>query len=399
MKIAIIAPTHKSFTARLLNRKDDASLPEGYFGAPFLSDIIERLLDRGHEVIAITTSFSNSIDFTVKTFHHNKFTWVVVPMRKHAFRFNGFKFGRMLDFYAWERKQIMQELKQHQPDIVHAHWGYEFAHCAIASGLPHLVTIHDNPYVIIRYQKSLYRVFKLIYAAFLFNKIKYSSTVSPYMIKYASSNKSECRLIPNPIKLMYNRSDVMFSIENRAKTLFVKPNFVMIINGWDKRKNGRIGLMAFKQIQSSFSGATLHLFGRGTEAGGPAYWDGLDLKLENVQYHGMIDRPQLISALKDMHMLIHTALEESFGVVLIEAMSLGVPAIGGNHSGAVPWVIDNRNLVTDVSDSTQIAETVKFCMNIFSALSLSCYDNVAARFSAEMVTQQYEEYYLDICVS
>ncbi len=399
MKIAIIAPTHKSFTARLLNIKDDSLLPEGYFGAPFLSDIIEGLLGRGHEIIAITTSFSDNSDFSVKTFQYNKFTWVVVPMRKHAFRFNKFKLGRMLDFYALERKQIMQQLKQHQPDIVHAHWGYEFAHCAVSSGLPNLVTIHDNPYVIIRYQKSLYRVFKLIYAALLFKKIKFSSTVSPYMMNYASSNKSQCRLIPNPIKILYQRSEVIDSIEKRVKTLYDKPNFVMIINGWDKRKNGRNGLLAFKQIQSTFSGAILHLFGRGTEEGGPAYRDGVDLKLDNVIYHGMTDRSQLISTLKEMHILIHTALEESFGVVLIEAMSLGVPVIGGRQSGAVPWVIANDNLLTEVKEPSQIAGTVMTCMDSFATHSLSCYDNVAARFSAEKITDQYENYYFDICRS
>jgi glycosyltransferase involved in cell wall biosynthesis len=397
MKIVLLAPTHKSFISSFLQGIDKNILPEGYFGAPFLSDIIEGLLGRGHEVIAITTSFSDNIDFTVKTFQNGNFTWVVVPMRKHAFRLNAFRFGRMLDFYALERKQIMQQLKQYQPDIVHAHWGYEFAHCAVSSGLPNLVTIHDNPYVIIRYQKSLYRVFKLIYAAFLFPKIKYSSTVSPYMMKYASSNKSQCRLIPNPIRILYTRNEVMESIEKRAKTLFDKPNFVMIINGWDKRKNGRNGLLAFKKIQSTFSGATLHLFGRGTEEGGPAQMDGLGLKMDNVIYHGMTDRSQLISTLKEMHILIHTALEESFGVVLIEAMSLGVPAIGGRQSGAVPWVISDDNLLTDVREPSQIAETVKSSMDNFAKLSLSCYDNVAARFSAEKVTEQYENYYFDIC--
>ena len=125
--------------------------------------------------------------------------------------------------------------------------------------------------------------------------------------------------------------------------------------------------------------------------------DGLGLKMDNVIYHGMTDRSQLISTLKEMHILIHTALEESFGVVLIEAMSLGVPAIGGRQSGAVPWVISDDNLLTDVREPSQIAETVKSSMDNFAKLSLSCYDNVAARFSAEKVTEQYENYYFDIC--
>ena len=396
MRIALLAPTHKSFTAKLLNIEDSSMLPEGYFGAPFLHDIIDGLLRKGHEVIAITTSFADNADFSVKTFQYQNFTWVVVPMRRHAFRFNKFKWGRMLDFYAIERRLILEQIKQYKPDLVHAHWGYEFAHCAIASQLPHLITLHDNPFVIIRFQKSLYRIFKLVYAVYLINKIKFSSTVSPYMLKYVSSKNKACRLIPNPVPISLKKDEVIKLIESRKNTLTTNPNFVMIINGWDSRKNGRNGLLAFKLIQKAFPGASLYLFGRGTEVGGKAYSDGEDLKLKNVFYYGITDRLQMISKLKEMHMLLHTALEESFGVVLIEAMSLGLPAIGGVESGAVPWVIANENLLTNVNNPLQIASTVKSCMESYERISLSCFENVATRFSVETVTNQYEKYYFDI---
>jgi glycosyltransferase involved in cell wall biosynthesis len=396
MKIAIIAPTHKSFTARLLNMKDDSLLPEGYFGAPFLSDIIEGLLSRGHEIIAITTSFSDNFDFSVKTFQYNKFTWVVVPMRKHAFRFNKFKLGRMLDFFAVERKWMTKAVEDNKPDIIHAHWGYEFAHVAISSKRPYLVSLHDNPFVILKYSKHLYRFFRLIYAEFLLPKIKYKSTVSPYMLKYASNGIGECRLIPNPIKMNYTKTDVIEFVERRIQTLSSSPNFIMIINGWDSRKNGKNGLLAFQLIQSKIPGASLHLFGRGTEQGGSACKDGSDLNLSNVYYNGITDRMLLINKMKEMHVLLHTALEESFGVVLIEAMSIGLPAIGGKQSGAVPWVINKPELLTDVTDPTQIASTALACINNYRIDSIDCYDNVFTRFSAKMVTEQYEKYYYEI---
>ena len=396
MKIAIVAPTHKSFIAPFLKEEDWSALPEGYFGAPFLGDIIAELLKKGNEVIAITTTQSDNVDFSVKVFNNGNFTWIVVPKRKHTLRFNRFRLGRILDFYSLERKLILQQLKLHKPQIVHAHWGYEFAHCAIRSGFKNLVTIHDNPIVIAKFHKSIYRVLKMIYATYLINRMPYRSTVSPYMMPYVSKFKGQCRLIPNPIQINFDHKALSGLINERMQNLEQTPKIVMIMNGWDARKNGKNGLIAFNLLKEYYPLAELHLFGSGTEYGGLAYQDATSLKLNNVFFNGKVERTYLLNKLSGMHILLHTALEESFGVVLIEAMSLGIPAIGGNQSGAVPWVINESRLLTDVSNPDKIFQTIINCIKFYGEFSSVVFDNASSRFSSKTIVEQYQDYYNDI---
>jgi hypothetical protein len=40
---------------------------------------------------------------------------------------------------------MREALQREQPDILSAHWTYEFAAAAIATGIPHVVTAHDAP--------------------------------------------------------------------------------------------------------------------------------------------------------------------------------------------------------------------------------------------------------------
>jgi glycosyltransferase involved in cell wall biosynthesis len=64
-------------------------------------------------------------------------------------------------------------------------------------------------------------------------------------------------------------------------------------------------------------------------------------------------------------LLIHPSLEESFGIVLIEAMFCKTPIIGGINSGAVPWILNGGNAgrLIDITDADSI------CRNAVDILS------------------------------
>lgn len=401
MRIVILSPSDRSYIKNFLPNYDPEDLPVGYIGAPFIGSLIQELLKRNHVVIAITTNIFANNDYKTKEFSHERFKWVVVPQRKRSFRSNNGKPGFMLDYFSLERKKMLKVVKKEAPNFIHAHWSYEFAAVANMIDIPSLVTIHDNPYVVLKYFKNAYRFGRLLMSEKVLSKVNFSSTVSPYMIHYAKRKCTHVKVIPNPINIKFAMDQIKVFVEKRIATLN-KPKIIMVNSGWDSRKNGKKALITFQKLLKSCPYAHLHLIGGGSEINGLAHMEARSLGIKNVVYHGIIPNEQLFKELESAHLFLHTALEESFGVVLIEAMSLGVPTIGGIESGAVPWVIEDKNLLVDVRDPVQIRDKVIEILTnsqVYEKTSYSSYQMVKERFSASEVTEKYLDYYKEIILS
>lgn len=54
------------------------------------------------------------------------------------------------DGFRMQRQFVAETLLACRPEVVHAHWTYEFALGALATGIPIVVTAHDAPLIILR---------------------------------------------------------------------------------------------------------------------------------------------------------------------------------------------------------------------------------------------------------
>ena len=96
--------------------------------------------------------------------------------------------------------------------------------------------------------------------------------------------------------------------------------------------------------------------------------------------------------------MIHSALEESFGMTLLEAMAKKTPVIGGKDSGAVPWVLNygKSGVLTDVKSPKLIAnEAIKLLTNemLWEKFSLAGYKYAWENFRlSKIVDQTINEY-------
>jgi glycosyltransferase involved in cell wall biosynthesis len=395
MKIVLLAPSHRSFIAKYLPYHQEELLPYGGYGAPFVGLLISELLARGHEVVSITTSMAIDHDYDVKEFCHGKFKWIVVPERKHSVRFNKRRLGRIVDLFSLERGLLREAVLRENPDFVHAHWSYEFAGCLKGIDIPHLVTVHDNAFEVFRYTRTIYRLLRLVMSELYLRRIKFASTVSPYMERYVRNRCVNVLVIPNPTVFNHNEQAVQQMIQRKVESLD-SPKLIIVMNGWDRRKNGNTAIRAFSLIKEEFPNATLNVFGSGAEAGGGADNFANTLKLSGIKFHGPVDHSTLLTYMSNSHVLIHPSREESFGVVLIEAMAVGVPAIGGHSSGAVPWVIENPELLTDILNPEDIKQCVINLISNpikYSENSYECYNRSLSRFSLSNVVNLYTEYY------
>lgn len=398
MHIAIVAPSDRSYTGNYLTNYSFDILPLGITGAPFIGIIINELLSRGHQVTAITTSVAISNDYEIRKFYNGNFTWVVVPSRPRSFAMNGKKVGRIVDLYSYEQHGLKKCIVESNADFVHAHWSYEFAGATVKSGLPCLVTVHDNAFQVMRYFKNGYRFGRLLLSEIILRKVRFASTVSPYMIPYVKRYCNATKLISNPVFIDTTESDLKLLLDFRCKSL-AAPKIIMINNGWNSLKNGKVVLQAFEKLLQKIPSATLHLYGDGSEKGGLANKDALKIGFKRIFFHGTKPHKELLKEIKSAHLLIHPSLEESFGVVLIEAMSCGVPTVGGQKSGAVPWVINEERLLIDVTNEDKIVDKLTEILsnvNLYTNISYSVYENVVKRFSSIFIVNEYVNYYQEI---
>ncbi len=394
MHIAIAGPIATADIAPYLHRPE-APLPRGYEGAPLMGVLIGELLRAGHRVSAFTLSSDLPLQpdhRVIARGHHLRMHYL--PMRPKAWPFNGRRLGRIVDLYAFERRALTQAIRQASPDVVHAHWAYEFACAAVGSGLPHLVTSHDAPFEVARFHKGFilggYRWLRAGMAWWALHRAQRVSTVSPYMLKPIQAlSRAPVTVLPNPV------SDRAFGLHRKAEP--GRQRVLMVCNGWDARKNGEAGLRAFAWLSERLPAAELVTYGWGFGPGEAAerWWQQQGLR-GRVQFAGAAPHAAVLQAMTDADVLLHPSLEESFGVVLAEAMAIGLPVIAGKDSGAVPWVVGDHGVLVDVRDPLAMCEALAALLQRLqqapapmSEQLQNARHSMQQRFSAEAVALAY----------
>jgi glycosyltransferase involved in cell wall biosynthesis len=374
-----------------------ATLPKGFPGAPLFATLIAALLDRGHEVSVYT--LSNDIPPATKApiiARGGPLTVYYCPYRRRSFRPNGRYLGRSLDLFRVERAALRRAMETDAPDVVHAHWTYELAMAAIDSGLPYVVTCHDSPMKVLLHFRNPYRLGRYLMARSVLRRATHLTAVSPYLrdeVKPMASAPIE--VVPNPIS-----PAVLRMAPDRPRTIDpAAPRVAMVLNGWIDLKNPEGGLAAFALLRKSAPGAELHVFGVDYEPHGPAaQWARRRDLAAGVTFHGLLAQRDLLAALQTMHLLLHPSLEEAGSMIVTEAMALGLPVIGGEASGAMPWITGDgaAGIMTDVRQPDRLAAAVQALLAEPGRYA-RCAEGAVARvrgvFAADAVARQYEAAY------
>lgn len=358
--------------------------PKGQAGAPLISNLIKEYLVRGHKVLAVTQDDKLADDEPPFVYEDQQLTYVIVPRRKHTFRPNGKRPGRTADFFSFERAQLLAVLRQYKPDVVHAHWTYEYAMAALSYTPDAVITVHDNARIIFNYVRTLNRFFHLLLARYVFQKGRRFTAVSPYMAATVQKwTSAPVAVVPNPVPMPAKQTT-----SSRPKT----PIISMVVNGWDDRKNSKNALLAFKGIQQVHRNAVLWAFGTAFEPGAEAEAFCREHQIPNVVLHGMTPYVDVLKKVSQSSLLLHASLEESFGMVLAEAMSYGVPVVAGKDSGAVAWVVEDGGLLVDVTKVEEMVGAVDTLLSdstLYEQCSANAIRVVETRFPVEHIAEQF----------
>jgi len=376
--------------------KDHLDVPAGVellngLGGTPVNNLIHGLLKRGFQITVF------SLDPTVAS--EQVFTGRQLKIYLGPFR----RIHRARDFFRVERAYLKKAILRDKPDIIHGHWTYEFALGALATGLPTLITAHDAPLKILRYMPNLYRFMRTMMAFAVARKARNMTSVSPYVadhFKKLLGFRCKLSVIPNGVP------DFLFDRVIRPPKNMNVVTFASILTGWGKLKNASCVLKAFARLAKEFPNYRLLIFGTGNgpnEAG--AIWAKKNVLDKNVEFAGDIPYPHLMSRLaEEVDILVHPSLEESFSMVIAEAMALGIPVIGGRKSGGVPFTLEygQAGILVDVTSHEKVSEAMVNLAadpSFRNQIGKSARRSARSRFHDSVVTDQYIQAYLNILQS
>jgi len=308
------------------------SIPKRFENIYFLDSLFQEALDRGHEIIILTSAADVKSDIRVV---EGQVTLHVCKIGKHGNlrALNGFR-GEIRQMEA----VILEEDLDKRIDIMHAHWSYEFAmSCLNVDEERTLVTLHDWPNNVCPMFHNYYWTKKQRLGNHVITRAKHFTAVSPYIEKLLYTKiKENCWMVPNSISLG--------NLNNEKLEKQVGPitRFLAVNTGFSDLKNVTTLLRAFQLFRQNHPMSTLVLCGDDYQCRGPAeqWCHKNSISTEGIVFAGRKSQEELIKLYHESDVLVHASLEESFGLILIEAMKNGCAVIAGEKSGAVPWVLE-----------------------------------------------------------
>ena len=348
MKIGILGP----FNPQVISERfpSGTELPTINAFAASVNTFVRALVQDGHQVTVFTEYPFPGEQKTITG------DGIKIVMVSNRFSPRGFGRYRVIGRLEEAVKRELPEL-----EVLHAQWTYEYAMAArsFAGSLPLFCSIRDwSPYLK-KKAKGLKGFYNTRLADLMFRQVIATPEIrflanSPY-IQRCMAERCPGRtvsLIPNPI-----RSD---RILNDRSSYPDHPTFISISQNLDNPiKNIDTLLAGFQQYYLHQPCAGLILVGGYSEE-----WKrereekGL---LRGVELTGALSHEMIFSALDRADTLVHPSLEETFGNILLEAMSRRVLCIGGEKSGAVPDVLGagSRGILCDVTDPESIAAALR----------------------------------------
>lgn len=355
------------------------------FAASAVDNLILGFHRRGIKLSLFTTVWQIS---DCRVYHGDNITLCVSPLRHRAKL-------RAVDFYRREIKNMRRQFFElaDPPQLVEAHWTYEFALAIAAIPLPKFVFYRDWPPTILGFYRNFYWLCRY-FMAYKAMRIKNACYIanSTYMQNLVEGKfGGTVPVLPNPLDDDFFTSP-RTGCDGRKSLLF--------IGNSGRRKNLETLLAAIVELRRKHPDISLRVAGIAADEPEAIKWKSRGLAA-NVEFLGQVPRSKVVEELDLAAILVHPALEETFGNVLLEAMARGVPTVAGEHSGAVPEVLDHgrAGILCDVTKSENIVDAVNNLLDseeLYADISTAGFKFSRDNFSLSKVIDRhlalYEQY-------
>ncbi len=390
MKIGICGPINPSeFKDFFPNRKQVPAINKG---ASAVNTYVRELLRQGHEVVVFTSAVPSNENKDI-ILNSEKLEIHIIHSTPGLFLTHA-----LSRFYMVRRLRMYMRPYIKKIDVLHAQWTYDFALASKAyeNVLPVFCTVRDWAPYITSLQKGMkywqWRAYTIMSNSVLRANGIHLIANSEYTydsIKKAYPSKD--------IAIIYNPIDKNLILEKRLK----QPESIEFVsiasNLFEYRKNIYKLLEAFHVFHSRHPESVLNIVGN---------YSGHEKELEKlsslslldgVRLRGLMGHQQLMEEIDNCTCLVHPALEETFGNILLEGMARCVLVIGGNKSGAVPQVLGNGEygILCNVNDAESIVNAMeKSCdINCVEEIVHKASLNLRKKYSSDSIVNQHINLY------
>ncbi|MFW0780212.1 N-acetyl-alpha-D-glucosaminyl L-malate synthase BshA [Rossellomorea marisflavi] len=346
------------------------------------------LAERGHEIHFITSS----IPFRLDKMYHNIYFHQVEVNQYSVFQYPPYDIALA--------NKMAEVVEREELDILHVHYAIPHAVCAILgkqmSGrdVKIVTTLHGTDITVLGYDASLTGAIR-----FGIEKSDVVTAVSTALVKQTDDlirPDKDIRTVYNFIdERVYRKTDsahlrTEYGIEPHEKVLIHVSNFRGV-----KRVKDVVG--AFAKIREAVPSKLL-LIGDGPEMGTiSSLVKELGIE-EYVLFLGKQNNLEELYSISDLKLLLSE--KESFGLVALEAMACGVPAIG-TDIGGIPEVIEDgvNGFICPLGDLEAVAsKAVKALKDgaLYEELSRNALETVRTKFHRNRVVDQYESIYKEL---
>jgi L-malate glycosyltransferase len=316
---------------------------------PLLALLVRELHQLGHTMTVFV--LSREVDET-QVIRGNRMVAYVCPQPRPVME--------MASFFRKQRRALREAMQRSDCDVIHGHWANEFGGAAMESGRPHLVTVHDNPFIVLRYARHPYWMERPLLSFPVIRKAKNLTAVSPYVADWARriGRRNDVVVIGNGV------GPETFALHRVRKQPDGVTVFGAVPNYWIGDKNGSHLIEAFSILRARLgSKVQLRTFGFDFGPDGPAARWARRRKMDSgITFCGFVQNGELLKTIaEEIDVFVHPSYNEAHSMVIIEAMAMGVPVIGGDRSGAVPWMLAHgkAGLLVNIRSSVEIANGMR----------------------------------------
>lgn len=277
-----------------------------------------------------------------------------------------------------------------KPDLIHCHSiikaGFLAEKIKIRYNIPFLITEHFSGFY--------NNVFKNYYNSFsrIFNKASRCYAVS------SSFGDQLNDIIPNAPRfyIHHNLVQESFLIE-KIKTKNMN-NFVFLtIGNLTKNKNINLLIKSFKEFNKIHSNSILKIIGEGYQKKNLLELRNKSRIADKILFVGAKRREEIVEELNNAHVFLLASKVETFGVVLIEALAMGVPVISSKSGGSLEIVNDELGILLSRTTKKEMLKEMITIYNNYNYYNPQYLRNsIKSRFSSKKLSKKLVDDYRSI---